>query len=93
MIYEDNASTIKVTQTEKRHAGMRHIDMKYFYVRERVLETKDVEVKPISTEKMTADIFTKNLGATLFKRHREALQLFPISEAGGMLMFGSGSEH
>ena len=93
VIYEDNASTIKVTQTEKRHAGMRHIDMKYFYVRERVLETKDVEVKPISTEKMTADIFTKNLGATLFKRHREALQLFPISEAGGMLMFGSGSEH
>jgi hypothetical protein len=43
VIYEDNASTIKVPINEKRHPGMRRIDMKYFYVRERVLETKDIE--------------------------------------------------
>ena len=84
VIYEDNASTIKVAMNEKRHPGMRHIDMKYFYVRERVLETKDIEVKYISTDNMTADIFTKNLGLNLFRKHRAALQLAPISEAGGM---------
>jgi hypothetical protein len=89
VIYEDNASTIKVAKNEKRHAGMRHVAMKYVYVRERVLETKDINVKYISTDKMTADIFTKILALNLFRKHRSALQLAPISEAGVMSISGS----
>jgi hypothetical protein len=38
---------------------------------------------------MTADIFTKNLSLKMFRVHRAALQLAPISEAGGMLMSGT----
>lgn len=56
----DNSAAVKLSQNPEFHRRTKHIDMKYFFIREKVLEGK-LNVQQISTEDQVADIMTKAL--------------------------------
>jgi hypothetical protein len=71
-VWCDNLSTIQITKHATNHDRTKHIDVRYFYVRDLVIK-KQVEVKWIETGKQTADIFTKALEPQPFLTHRNKL--------------------
>ncbi|KAK6138969.1 hypothetical protein DH2020_027290 [Rehmannia glutinosa] len=54
----DNISAIAITQNSVLHSRIRHIDVRYHFIRDYV-EKKYITLECISTEKQLADIFTK----------------------------------
>jgi len=58
------------------HKSVKHIDIQHHFVREKV-ESKEVEIKYISTSDMVADILTKPLPRPAFAKHVEAMNLHP----------------
>lgn len=74
IMHEDNQSCIKVAEEPREHKRMKHIDVKYNFIRESVAN-KEIKLKYISTNDQIADIMTKGLGRILFQKHRENLNL------------------
>lgn len=74
IIYEDNASCVAIAEGQKRHPGVKHIEIRYHFIKDCV-KHGDVTLKRKTTEDMVADIFTKNLPTLLFNRHRKSLRL------------------
>ncbi len=72
-IFEDNQAAIKLVTGEKIPGRTKHIDVKYHHVREMVRDRKEFEISYIPTVDQVADMFTKNLGPTLFRKHRMKL--------------------
>lgn len=56
----DNQATVKLAQNPEFHHRTKHIKIKYFFVREKVLEG-ELGIQHISTEDQLADILTKPL--------------------------------
>lgn len=73
-IFEDNQSCIKVAEEPREHKRMKHIDVKYNFIREAVAN-KEIKLQYISTNDQVADIMTKGLGRILFQKHRNRLNL------------------
>lgn len=59
-LFSDNLSAQKLAKNPVFHNRTKHIDIKSHYVRD-VVEKEILALKYIPTDKMTADIFTKNL--------------------------------
>ena len=77
-IYEDNQSTICMTNNPQFHGRAKHIDIKYHYVGEQVL-AKVIELKYCESENMIADILTKGLGQKQFENLREHIGMKQFS--------------
>jgi hypothetical protein len=75
VILEDNDSASKIAQSYKKHPGVKHIEIRQHFIRDRVLEVKDIAIERLSTFNMVADLLTKQLPFPAFARHREALGL------------------
>ena len=60
VIHCDNLSSIQLARNPVFHARIKHIEVHYHYVRERVL-AGDIDLVYVSTEEQMADIFTKAL--------------------------------
>lgn len=73
-IYEDNQSCMKVAQEPKDHRRMKHVAVRYHFVRETV-RNKIARIIYIPTGEQTADIMTKGLGRIQFLRLRSHLNL------------------
>lgn len=73
-IFEDNQSCISVAEEPREHKRMKHIDVKYSFIRD-AIGNKEVTVEYIPSSEQTADIMTKSLGRTLFEKHRNKLNL------------------
>ena len=71
-IYQDNKSTIAIALSRKQQPGVKHIDIRHHFLRERIA-TRELSVIRLSTIDMIADIFTKHLSYPLFHKHRTAL--------------------
>lgn len=73
ILHQDNKSTISMLSNNKpvSHKS-RHIDVKYFYLRERI-EMKEVALIHTATGDMIADILTKSLHGKLFLKLRQSL--------------------
>ena len=73
-IYADNQGAIFMSQNLVTNSKSKHIDLRYHYIRERIL---DGAIKPFYVEgsKNTADIFMKNLGHEKFSKFRKDLGL------------------
>jgi hypothetical protein len=74
VIYSDNLSSIQLAKKPIFHARMKHIEVHYHFVRERVL-SGEVELQHVSTDRHTADIFTKPLGLDKLRKFSGALGL------------------
>jgi hypothetical protein len=51
------------------HTRTKHFDVQYDFARQRVM-LGEIYACYISTEKMVADVFTKQLGGPMFRMHR-----------------------
>ena len=69
VIREDNQSAICIAQNPQYHNRTKHIDIKYHYVREKVLDTT-TELRYYPTSDMLADILTEGLMYDKFSRLR-----------------------
>jgi hypothetical protein len=65
-IYCDNTSTINISKNPVMHSKMKHIPIKYHFLREQVAEKK-IRVEYVGTEEQVADIFTKSLPRKSFE--------------------------
>ncbi|OUC43997.1 integrase core domain protein [Trichinella nativa] len=60
VLQSDNQSALKLAKNPAFHAGTKHIDIRYHFIRE-AAERKDVELRYLPTEQMVADVLTKGL--------------------------------
>jgi hypothetical protein len=74
VIYEDNDSCIKIANSPRKHPGIKHIDIRYHFIKDRI-ESKEIILQRIPTTSMVADLFTKQLAVQLFEKHRDALRI------------------
>jgi hypothetical protein len=74
-IYEDNASCMTVASSHKAHAGLKHVEIRHHFIRDRILVTKDIILEKKATGDMTVDTLTKLLPYPAFSPHRASLQL------------------
>jgi hypothetical protein len=65
-ILQDNKSCITIAESYRQHPGVKHIDIRHHFIRDRIKQNQ------IKLEKM-GDIFTKQLPFPVFKKHRDRL--------------------
>ena len=75
-IHEDNEPCIKIAENPVTSNRSKHIDIRYFFVREKVAEGV-VELEGINTTDNVADILTKNLERGAFEKHRDTMLGIP----------------
>jgi hypothetical protein len=63
-LYMDNQSSIKVAKNPEHHGRMKHIETKYYWIRDQV-ELGRLEIKWVASRENCADIFTKALSRDL----------------------------
>ena len=73
-IKEDNESCIKLSKNDTSHGRMKHVDLKYHFVRDCVQDGTLI-LEYCSTDEMLADMFTKPLGFRQFTYLREKMNI------------------
>jgi hypothetical protein len=68
----DNQSAIAIASNPIYHHGTRHINFRYHFIRDHV-ESKLISLKYVQTDKMQADLLTKNLTEGKTTQHRTKL--------------------
>ncbi|KNZ78120.1 Copia protein [Termitomyces sp. J132] len=79
----DNNSVINLSEDPMLHQRVKHVDIKYHFLRERVA-SREITVRYINTKDNVADIFTKALAAPQFVRLRDILGMTQHSTRGGV---------
>jgi hypothetical protein len=74
----DNQSTIMVSKDSAEHKMMKHVDLRYKWIQERV-NAGDFKVDYVSTKEQIADIFTKALDKQPFEYLRSRCGLVQIA--------------
>lgn len=64
----DNVGAIFLSQNQSVNQRTRHIDVRYHFLREHV-ENGTIEVNFVRSEDNIADLFTKNVGIEVYKKH------------------------
>eukprot|EP00253_Pinus_taeda_P015807 PITA_15807 len=72
----DNTSTISISKNLVMHSKMKHILIKYHFIREQVTE-KSIKLEYVGTKEQIADIFTKPLPREAFEYLRQKLGILP----------------
>jgi transposase InsO family protein len=81
-VFEDNQACIAITTNPITNSRTKHIDIKYHWLREKVL-SRDVAFQYCPSRDMAADIFTKALPKPAFTSCRCRLGLLPLSLTRG----------
>ena len=68
VIYEDNNAAAVVAQSAVIQRRARHIDLRYFKIRE-LVATNQVRIDRVNSADNCADVFTKNVGPLTLYRH------------------------
>ena len=77
MIYCDNNSTIKLSQNPILHDRSKHIDVKYYYLRE-LTNRKVINLIYCKSEKQLTDIFTKLLKLSTFEKLTRLIGVYNV---------------
>ena len=72
IVYEDNKSTIDLLSSAKYHAKTKHIEVRYFYVKDQ-LASGILSFQYQPTVDMVSDVLTKPSSEALFHRHSYTL--------------------
>jgi hypothetical protein len=70
----DNNAAINLSEDPMLHARVKHVDIKYHFLRERV-QSGEIAIRYVHTKDNVADLFTKALPSPLFTRLRLLLGL------------------
>jgi hypothetical protein len=73
-LYIDNQSAISVAKNPEHHGRMKHLDLSYFWLRDKVVE-KRIQVVHLRTEDMPADLLTKALSKPQVAKLRRMMGL------------------
>lgn len=73
-VYEDNQSTIRSCNSHEQLKRMKHLDIKYHFIKQKVDENI-IHITYIHTSNQLADILTKPLSRPLFEKLRELMGL------------------
>jgi hypothetical protein len=65
-IYCDNTGAISISKNSVMHSKMKHIPIKYHFLREQAAE-KNISVEYVGTKEQVVDIFTKPLPREAFE--------------------------
>ena len=79
-IFCDNSAAVFFTKNNKRSTNSKHIDLKYYSVRERV-KHGEIEIAHIGTDLQLADPFTKALQVATFQKHAASIGILPTLDA------------
>ena len=77
VIYEDNQSAIAIAKNPQFHGRVKHINLKYHFIREQV-NNNNIELKYCQTSEMIADMLTKGLGRIKFEKLRAMAGIVPL---------------
>jgi hypothetical protein len=66
-LYADNKSAIAISENPRFHQRVKHIDIRYHFLRD-LVEKGEVKIHYVPSEENLADILTKPLGTTLHRR-------------------------
>jgi hypothetical protein len=78
IIYCDNQSCIRLSGHPVFHERSNHIEIKYYFIRDKVKEG-EVNLKYIPTDEQTTDILTKPLSRIMFAYFREKMGIVEIT--------------
>jgi hypothetical protein len=81
-IFEDNQGCIALARNPVLHKRTKHIEIKYHFIRERI-ESGEIDLIYISTQKQQADILTKALPKPQFERLRTVVMGHALLSSGG----------
>ena len=73
-LWIDNQSALSVTKNPEHHGRMKHLDLRFFWLRDAV-HHKRLGIHYIPTEQQAADSLTKALHRIKIQEHRELLGL------------------
>jgi hypothetical protein len=68
LIMEDNIPCIKIAEEPKEHQRLKHLDIKYLFVRD-LIQQGIIKLKYIGSKEQPADMMTKPLGRLLLEKH------------------------
>ncbi|KAI3510721.1 hypothetical protein L1887_17854 [Cichorium endivia] len=71
-IYCDSKSAIVISHNPIQHSMMKHIDLRYHFIKDQILEG-NIELYFIPTDEQVADVFTKALDSTKFNYFMDKL--------------------
>ena len=71
-VYEDNLACIAMSENPVRRKFSRHIDIRYYFVRDLVAH-RVMKLVPLRTHTMVADQLTKSLPAPALVKHRDVM--------------------
>jgi hypothetical protein len=74
IIHCDNQSCVKLFENHVFHDILKHIEIKYHYIRD-IVQRKEIHVQYLPTHEKIADIFTKSFSKMKFEYFRERLGL------------------
>lgn len=78
-IHCDSKCAISIIEDHENHQRVKHIDVKYFFVREKQ-QQGTIQMTSIPTENQLADIFTKPLARKKFEYFRELMGIKEVSD-------------
>ena len=78
VLHCDNQGAIQLVKNLVYHKQTKHVDLKYFFVRE-LWEKKEVNYVYINTIAQLADLFTKPLPQDMFQQLRRAMGMTTLS--------------
>jgi hypothetical protein len=68
LLYCDNEHSVFYSHNNKSSAATRHIDIKYYVVKDRILD-QTIDVKYLSITRMLVDLLTKGLPPSIFREY------------------------
>ena len=74
LVYCDNISALYISSNPVQHQHSKHIEIDLHFVRERVA-IGDLKVLHVPTSSQFADIFTKGLPSSVFRKFRTSLNV------------------
>ena len=81
-LHIDNQSAISVSKNPEHHGRMKHLDLRFFWLRD-VVEDKQILPSYIPTADMPADILTKSLSRQKVEDCRRLMGLCSVTSSGG----------
>ena len=82
-VYQDNLGTISWTSEVQGLRNVKHVGIRYAFVREAV-ESKKIEILYTPSSENKADSFTKPLVGFSFRSHLKMIGMIPIPSPGGV---------
>jgi len=74
----DSMSAINLTKNQVYHAGTKHIDVRFYFVRE-IFDEGDFELVTIHTKDNPADMLTKVISGVKFTYCKKMLHIFSVA--------------